>query len=156
MTDSGELFSKRTNKFLKQHLSTSGYLTVATKVEGKDICFRVHRLVAEAFIPNPYNKPEVNHIDGNKTNNYVTNLEWCTSKENIAHAVDSGLLVGRRGVDNCNAKLTLEQVKEIKRLYKPYSREFGTRALAKKYGVHHMQISRIVNNKSYQEYWNCS
>ena len=59
--------------------------------------------------------------------------------------------MGKRGVDNCNAKLTMEQVQEIKRLYKPYSREFGTRALAKKYGVHHMQISRIVNNKSYQE-----
>lgn len=85
-------------------------MTIATKVGGKNICFKVHRLVAEAFIPNPGRKPEVNHKDGNKANNRIENLEWCTNKENISHAIDYGLIVGKRGIDNCNAKLTMEQV----------------------------------------------
>ncbi len=55
--------------------------------------FYVHRLLAQHFIPNPYNKPEVNHIDGNRHNNALTNLEWVTSKENSQHAINTGAIV---------------------------------------------------------------
>lgn len=75
-----------------------GYLTVDLYDGGKRKTERVHRLVAEAFIPNPDNKPEVNHKDGNKHNNNASNLEWVTSKENCRHAWDLGLMKPSRSM----------------------------------------------------------
>lgn len=71
--------------------NNGGYLHVDLRNCGKRKIARVNRLVADAFIDNKYNKPQVNHIDGDKTNNHVNNLEWCTSSENVKHAVKTGL-----------------------------------------------------------------
>lgn len=68
----------------------TGYLQVCLSKHGKYKCYLVHRLVAEAFIPNMYNLPEVNHKDRDKTNNRVSNLEWCTKLENMHHAIENG------------------------------------------------------------------
>lgn len=70
---------------------TQGYQYVALRSNGNKRNLRVNRLVAEAFIPNPLNKPEVNHLDGNKLNNFVSNLQWNTSSENTQHAIRTGL-----------------------------------------------------------------
>ena len=67
------------------------YARVRLYRDGKPKDYVVHRIVAEAFIPNPYNKPQVNHIDGNRSNNMVENLEWCTASENQRHAYKTGL-----------------------------------------------------------------
>ena len=81
------------NKIVKPHLVKGGYHRVnlygsgSSSKDRKHCTYLIHRLVALAFIPNPNNLPQVNHIDGDKNNNSVSNLEWCTSKENINHAL---------------------------------------------------------------------
>ena len=84
---------------VKQYLNCSGYKIVYLQVaKGKKIIRPVHRLVAQAFIPNSENKPQVNHIDGDKLNNHVDNLEWVTPQENMSHAVETGLAKYRQGI----------------------------------------------------------
>lgn len=99
------------------------YLSVMFHVgSGKMECHRVHRLVAEAFIPNPEGKEQVNHIDGDKTNNRVDNLEWCTAQENINHAWNHGLYenVGKqnaRPVINIDTGEVFQSVSEAEHIY---------------------------------------
>ena len=152
ITEDGQIWSKRSNRFLKLNL-INGYLTHTTRIGGRsgtNIVLRVHRLVAKAYIPNPDNKPFVNHKDGNKQNNHVSNLEWCTPKENSQHAYDTGLAKALSGSDNPSSKLTNEDVLFIRANYKPYDKEFGTRGLGRKFNVDHSIISNIINNKSYK------
>lgn len=78
-------------KELKQKTDRYGYQTVILHVNKKQVYPTVHRLVAQAFVPNDENKPQVNHISGDKTDNSSENLEWCTASENVQHAFDNGL-----------------------------------------------------------------
>lgn len=98
----GRIFSKRTNKILKGELTEKGYIRVALTEHKR---YLVHCIVARTFIPNPENKPQVNHIDGNKQNNYVDNLEWCTQSENMCHALKTGLKIMPKGKDVYNARV---------------------------------------------------
>lgn len=82
----------RTGRILKNHIDSYGYLVVGLHVHSKQKTCFVHRLVAMTFIPNPENKPQVNHINGIKTDNCSTNLEWATSSENMRHAYNTGLI----------------------------------------------------------------
>lgn len=93
-----------------------GYLVVGLRNRGNDKTFLVHRLLAAAFIPNPENKPEVNHKDADKGNHSIENLEWVTRKENIQHASKMGLVGGKScpGSTNPFSKLNEEQVARIK------------------------------------------
>lgn len=83
-------------KILKTALNHNGYVTVYLSKHSKKYVKRVHRLVAEAFIANPDNKVQVNHIDGNKQNNNILNLEWCDASENIRHAYKNNLFEKQR------------------------------------------------------------
>jgi hypothetical protein len=91
VTKEGKVINVKTNKILKPSFNTCGYqqVTLHNRIKSKNIV--IHRLVANAFIPNFENKPQVNHIDGIKSNNSVSNLEWCTSSENVKHAYKIGL-----------------------------------------------------------------
>jgi hypothetical protein len=102
-------------RILKKAL-TRGYETVCFKSHKKQVNLKVHRLVAMAFIENPEGKPQVNHIDGVKTNNSIDNLEWCTNTENRVHAFRTGLQSGKMGELNSMCKLTDYEVKCIKAL----------------------------------------
>lgn len=146
ISNCGELKSKRTGKVLKQHNNRNGYMNVATKVggrKGKDVCFKIHRLVAEAFIDNPECKPLVNHKDGDKTNNHVDNLEWATAKENCQHAIATGLTVPVAKLSCCK----VDSAEEVKRLYK--TGKHTHRTLGVMFDVHHTTIGKILRGEIY-------
>lgn len=107
------LLSKRVYKgrILKTRVGKQGYPYLHLSKGGIRKTFKVHRLVAEHFIPNLEGKPEVNHIDGNKTNNSKSNLEWCTSSENKRHAHKTGLKVNPKGVNAHNFRGTVLAIK---------------------------------------------
>lgn len=95
VSDEGEVYSHITGKILKHAVKKSGYHNVTLVKDNKLHYMRVHILVASAFIPNPENKPQVNHVDGDKSNNRADNLEWCTAKENTHHCIH---VLGKRTV----------------------------------------------------------
>lgn len=134
-----------------------GYVLIQlTELESrKDKRRPLHRLVAMAFIPNPDTLPQVNHLDGDKRNNCVSNLQWCTNFKNYKHAVANGLFVKMKtGGDSPHAHLTNAQAREIREVklsqngFGPGS-EISRKYLAKKYGVTIGVIKGIRTGKSY-------
>jgi hypothetical protein len=87
----GKIKAKIKGIFLKPSINHDGYYEIVLSKNGKSKMFRLHRVIAKTFLDNLENKPQVNHIDGNKLNNNINNLEWCTCKENINHAWENGL-----------------------------------------------------------------
>lgn len=134
-------------RMLAQSADQDGYLVLGLSLDGKSKTVKVHRLVAKAFIDNPDNLPEVNHIDEDKTNNNVDNLEWCTNAYNLTYGHRLECVRGERAP---HSKLTAEQVDEIRRTYIKGDLKFGQSALGKKYGVSHPAIACIVKNKTWR------
>ena len=106
--------------------------------------YAIHRLVAEAFIPNPGNKPVVNHLDGCKTNNYATNLEWATLSENDVHAYKHGLRKPTNGTINGQSKLTEDAVRNIR---KRVANGETQRSVAEDYPISFQTVNDIVLGK---------
>ena len=147
----GQIRNTKTKRIRKQNLLKTGYCFVSGSLGSREdkITFKTHRVVAETFIPNLNNLPEVNHKDGNKLNNCIDNLEWCTRIANMKHASEYGLLNAKRGEDSAHAKLTIEDVKYIREHYVPYDKNFGTRALGRKFGVDHDTIRSVLKNETW-------
>lgn len=144
----GNVWSKRTNKILSPTKSKTGYLYICTKFGGRlgeYKSIRLHRMVAMTFLDNPNNFPIINHIDGNKQNNCVDNLEWCTYSHNTLHAIKLGRLKVR-GEESKSSKLTTKQVYEILSLLKSGLRQ---QDIANMYGVARKAICKISTGKSW-------
>lgn len=140
VSDYGNVYSNITECILKQDISQR-YNRVVLRYKGIAVTHSVHRMVANTFLPNPMNKPQINHIDGNRQNNCLDNLEWCTQSENQQHAYEIGLQVGRKGILHHNARLTEENVLEIKFLLE--SGEFSAPEIADLFCVQQQLISKI-------------
>ena len=142
----------RNGKIIKTRLR-AGYPSYTESINNKQRDVHVHRKVAETYIPNPKNKPCVNHIDGNKENNHVSNLEWVSHKENSQHASKMGLndyQRTRKTKNNVSArKITMTQANEIRSKYVSGSRAYGARALGREYGLPHTAILDILKGKTY-------
>ncbi|MBR0061812.1 MAG: NUMOD4 motif-containing HNH endonuclease [Selenomonadaceae bacterium] len=137
----------RAGKILTPQLSAD-YLEASLHKDGNPHFRRIHILVAQAFIPNPENKPEVNHKIGMKFNCHVSNLEWATTAENNQHAYNVGLKFSAQGIEDSNAKIKDE--KDI-----VYIRDnpdnLTTYELAAMFGMSKAQISKIQTGKTYKE-----
>lgn len=130
-------------------IEKDGYRRHILRYKDKVKYITAHRLVALNFLEKDnVTDLQVNHIDGNKLNNHVYNLEWCTSEENIKHAFEIGLR-NSTGSNNPKAKLTEIEVREIRQLYK--NKEKNALELSEIYGVSRTNIYSIVNNKIWKE-----
>lgn len=147
----GNIFScgtsiNRRKKLMKQNIKNGYYYVCLTDINGKPSKKYVHRIIAQSFIDNQNNKKEVNHIDCNKLNNNIMNLEWTTRKENLQHSYDNGLK--REHEKHGMAKLTKNEVLKIRKLYK--SKKYSYRQLSEMYNVSMSCISMIVTNRNWR------
>ena len=129
------------------HKNHKGYVCLNLRIaDGRFKIFMLHRVVAYTHIPNPVGKPEVNHKDGDKQNNTVSNLEWCTHAENCAHAQATGLFVQNRGEDHGRSPLTSEDVEDIR-----HFRGWGISypKLGELYGISKEAVYQIVKRQTW-------
>lgn len=136
---------RHTGKTLKPLFDGRGaYLQVPLSINGSSRRYLVHRLVAITFIDNPNGLPEVNHMDEDKTNNAVWNLEWCDHKYNNNYGSKR---IMTRGTKNGAAKISEELVRTIRKEYVPNDPVYGMTGLSQRYGVSLTHVYNIIKRK---------
>ena len=143
----GRIYNNNKARMELQHNDRAGYKLVHLRDKhGNRFRAKVHRIVGEAFVPNPNKKPEINHLDGNKSSNFYKNLEWVSHKENIDHAMMTGLMK-RHGTDNPNSSYTKSEVLAIKNFYR-YS---GLKIcdIARYFDFNYHAVYKIINDIRY-------
>ena len=142
----GEIINTETGRYMKGGLDARGYVRVTIREPsiGFKKAMKLHQLVAKAFIPNPHNYTQINHIDGNKQNNSIENLEWCTSKHNVQHAHRLGLRKGQPGTSN--GACTHEEY-EIRNVCELIAQGLGATAIARLTGLERGLIQDIINGR---------
>ena len=138
VSSEGRVFSIRSDKHLSLREEKNGYISVELNLSGNNKRLKMHRLVAKAFIPNPELKKTVNHINSNRSNNNLNNLEWATQSENILHAFKYGYK-DSHGENHSHNKLTEKQVLEILKLKGKATQQ----VIADTFKVSRENISRI-------------
>lgn len=136
----GEVLNQKRGVLLTPYEEPHGYFQVTLSHGGSSKKFRLHRLVAQCFLERVEGKEHVNHKNGDKSDNSVNNLEWCSPKENQTHAIETGLS-NNKGQNNGMSKLTDSEVAAIRKL----SSTFTQKELANEFGVSRTCITRILN-----------
>ena len=147
ITKDGKVWSKPRHGTIGRWMKPvlyKGYLFLKLRRHPKIKKFALHRLIAQAFIPNPLNKPCINHKNGIKTDNRIENLEWCTNLENMQHGYRTGL-INNTGENNGQSKLTWKQVEEIRKNH--ISEGIMKRKPWDKYGISNPVYYLVLNNK---------
>lgn len=155
----GNVLNTKTNHFLKGEILKKGYIRINLSC-GVNKRFLLHRLVAYVFLKNPDNLPQINHKDGNKNNNCVDNLEWCTNDYNRNHAIKTGLWdnIRNKVLENCNDPLKKSgaklNAKEVLVIVDYLNKGYSTRQLANLYNLHISTILNIKKGKSWNHVTN--
>lgn len=139
----GRVWNITRRRFIAQAVGSSGYMVCTLNSKSKN----VHRIIAQCFVPNPDNKPEVNHIDGDKLNNHKDNLEWVTRSENSIHACRTGLQpTGSSSHMSKLKEIDLDVIRDM------ITKGFRGVDIAKEFGVSRHLISKIKHNKCWRHY----
>ena len=141
ISNDGHVYSEKTKRVLNKIKNSSGYYHICLTIDGKMQYQLLHRLIAMAFIPNPDNKPFVNHIDGNKKNNMIENLEWVTNQENIKHAFDIGIMKGK---PSCRKRKVVQIDKNTNKIIQEFDSQLEA---SHKLNIHPGSLSSCLNKR---------
>lgn len=154
MSDSGKIYSTKNigrgkyHQEIKQRINSDGYSVITAGTNKNRRQVGVHRLIALAFIPNPDNLPEVDHIDNNRLNNHVSNLQWISHSDNVKKIPFEVGSQARRGENNGRAKVTEKEVISIRKLFD--ENKFNISQLSRIFNIPWTTISHIVKRETWK------